>query len=471
MEIGHANLNFGNMEKNERRTKRIVIRNPSEVPLLYRILKSGSIASGDLRFSEGKSGIVRGYSKREVEFEFEPSLPGLFQEKLIIENIQNPSNNQTVIVKANIKQPQNFYISNVLLDFGPSLVDQNHNLFQDIVISNPSAKQTKTFEVRVDPQDLKYSNFIADISFSIPEDEDEYNICKGSSRQKIMITKETEEQIEQLEQKLKIAERKRQDHKIQKISEQLRQLAAGKADSLNASPERITSPPVEVNSPRERIISPFEVVNSSPVESENPSEQLRRIDSELSKGRPNSAQKIRRADYSIIFPLVPRGIRTVKVHFRPISYSMRNNIDQTSDITRNEASEICSIKVYVNEHKNMDVMKFVTLRSLVFTNPKIYQQSNFGNDNQKVLDIGSSYFSEQIITKPNISSECGSSLTNSLMRAEAAAMMIGVETANIDLGRIELNELKECYLTILNLCDQECEFELYSQHVVCSFNN
>ena len=53
MELGQKNINFGIMEKNQKRTKSIIICNKSEVPLLYNIKKSGSIASGDILINEG----------------------------------------------------------------------------------------------------------------------------------------------------------------------------------------------------------------------------------------------------------------------------------------------------------------------------------------------------------------------------------------------------------------------------------
>jgi hypothetical protein len=52
-----------------------------------------------LFFNEGKMGVVRSYGKREIDFLFSPSLPGMFQEKITIENIQDHVNDQSVTVK------------------------------------------------------------------------------------------------------------------------------------------------------------------------------------------------------------------------------------------------------------------------------------------------------------------------------------------------------------------------------------
>ena len=85
MELGQRHINFGLLEKNEKRTKTIIIRNNSESPLLYSIRKSGSIASGDLILYDGKMGIIRAYGKKEIDFVFDPTLPGIFHEKLDIQ--------------------------------------------------------------------------------------------------------------------------------------------------------------------------------------------------------------------------------------------------------------------------------------------------------------------------------------------------------------------------------------------------
>ena len=45
MELGNKHINFGLMSKNELREKTLVVKNLSEMPLLYRIRKSGSVAS------------------------------------------------------------------------------------------------------------------------------------------------------------------------------------------------------------------------------------------------------------------------------------------------------------------------------------------------------------------------------------------------------------------------------------------
>lgn len=54
MDIGQKHINFGVMENLTTKHKTLVISNLSEVPLIYRIKKSGSIASLDLVISKSK---------------------------------------------------------------------------------------------------------------------------------------------------------------------------------------------------------------------------------------------------------------------------------------------------------------------------------------------------------------------------------------------------------------------------------
>lgn len=239
MDLGQKNINFGGVDKGERRNKTIVIRNRSEAPLLYAIRKSGSIASGDIIIGEGKMGVIRGYGKKEVDFLFDPSLPGLFYEKLVIENVQDPYNDQTLIVKANIKKPSHFYLQTLNIDFGVCLINEVCANVQHIVISNTSTKQTRIFEIRFDPQKIASKNCMGEISFDVVEGEhddaagatDVTGGGKSSSRKKrMLVSKEMEEQIESLEQKLKIAKRKGRDDKVQKLTSKLEKLRSGIMD-------------------------------------------------------------------------------------------------------------------------------------------------------------------------------------------------------------------------------------------------
>jgi hypothetical protein len=100
------------MSKREKRIKTILVYNRSDVPAHYFIRKAASIASGDIHFREGKMGIIKEFGMREVDFAFCPTMPGIFAEKLVVENLNDRDNDQFVNVKATIRKPANFFSIN-----------------------------------------------------------------------------------------------------------------------------------------------------------------------------------------------------------------------------------------------------------------------------------------------------------------------------------------------------------------------
>jgi hypothetical protein len=113
MEISQYNINFGNLTNFDRHEKTLSLSNLSEMPLLYSIRKSGSFASGDLTFPDGSTGVIRPYGHRTIRFIFKPSMAGIFQEPLIVENILSSDNKSIITVKANIKKQAPFWLKMV----------------------------------------------------------------------------------------------------------------------------------------------------------------------------------------------------------------------------------------------------------------------------------------------------------------------------------------------------------------------
>ncbi|KAJ8902553.1 hypothetical protein NDN08_006956 [Rhodosorus marinus] len=110
LEVAQKVLNFGKLRLNERRAKSIVVQNKAEAPLLYGIQKSGSVASGDLRFDVGRFGVVRPYSSKEIHFVFSPSLAGFYEEVITINNFLDPRDVQSVKIKAEVLKRRNFHL-------------------------------------------------------------------------------------------------------------------------------------------------------------------------------------------------------------------------------------------------------------------------------------------------------------------------------------------------------------------------
>ncbi|KEI41322.1 uncharacterized protein L969DRAFT_92552 [Mixia osmundae IAM 14324] len=211
LELGQAHINFSTIERGQTKTKVIVLKNRSETPLLYRIRKSGSIASGDIRIDSGRHGLIAPFSKKEVEFIFKPSMAGQFSELVTIENVEDSDNNQVLSIKAHIKRPATFAVEPSVLDFPSCQLGQISD-GKKVTVTNLS-KQSKTFVIALDPTGYCFASCTVDVNFE----------ALGGDA-KPALGKEDEEEIEHLSQKLKIAQRKGQDDKTTKYSKRLLEL-------------------------------------------------------------------------------------------------------------------------------------------------------------------------------------------------------------------------------------------------------
>ncbi|KAG0344399.1 hypothetical protein BG004_004500 [Podila humilis] len=363
MDLGQNNINFGTMDKGEKRTKTIIIHNRSKEPLLYHIRKSGSIASGDIVLGVGKSGVVRGYSKKEVDFIFEPSLSGPYYEKLAIENIQDPDSSRVLHVKAYIRKPKHFSIDSQEIDFGTCAVGEKSEC-QRITITN-STKQTRTFEVRVDPHELMplvaECQCGGEIDFTMEDDP------AGMA----VVTKEMEDEIEILEQKLKIAKRKGRADKVLKVTARLSLLRKGgieeletvgiKTDMDDATPtqEKI----LEFNKP-EQAGSRINDLSGNPAVANTLL---------ITPATPTikDQSKFKRTEHSIVFTLEAGKTKSVSAYFTPIydSDGAINGSPLDKDRVRVQG------KIYVHEHKNRDICRDVTFYAIVEPGPVSSKES------------------------------------------------------------------------------------------------
>lgn len=468
MELNQKNINFGSLNKNEHRTRTIVIRNNSEAPLLYALRKSGSIASGDLIIGDGRMGVVRAFGKREVEFMFDPSLAGPFHEHITIENVQDRENDQVISVKANIRKPAPFFIESLSVDFGPCLINEVCPAVQRIVISNTSFKKTRTFEVRIDPHELGFRGCTGAFTFDLVDNDDDFvddigepgvdGERKRRRRPLMMLSKEMEEEIEHLEQKLKIAKRKGRKDKVKKLIEKLDNLRAGVVDDeyvekepkkkevlVEELPEEgdATPKPIDASgyADRHAVEVPPSDTGDSNGASLEPSRRTSQVasvkesTSAADQQMPQQSQaRVKRTDHSIIFALEPRTIRTISMCFRPVelkgnaidipsgsSSIMASSADDSSvsgsveSVSSHAASassilaqagetspgldrgnrETCTGTIYVHEHKNTDILKEVTFRAVVcYDNASFLQALAEEHDGKLASTWAKSYASE-----------------------------------------------------------------------------
>ncbi|KAL4208051.1 hypothetical protein AB4K20DRAFT_1914357 [Rhizopus microsporus] len=429
MDLGQKNINFGLVERNERHTKTIVLHNRSETPLLYAIRKSGSIASGDIELDAGRYGVVRAYGKREVEFIFEPTLPGPFMEKLIVENIRDRTNDQVLLLKAQVRKPSTFLIKSLEITFGDCLIDQTCPRSESIVLTNTN-KQSRMFEVRVDPNEVDFGHFYGEFDFDVKDDETN------------TISKEAEEEIENLEQKLKIAKRKAQPDKVKKYLRKLAKLKnLDQADSKSApaTGEKDTESP------------------DTPLGSSSSSSSLA-----LANAVKEGGAVFKKTAESVVFPLDAHATKTIRVSFKPVPRPLH-----TSDIpTRSQPISIKG-RILVHEYKNTDVCKSVVYTANVFADEALFVDAltkDNGDGSSKAESTPVSGVVSTVTTPVRSLSESpfveGNVSEMKEERQRENEDYLKLERDFFDSGRIEIDQKAVFYVRMTNESDKPVDFEI-----------
>ncbi|KNC84952.1 hypothetical protein SARC_02843 [Sphaeroforma arctica JP610] len=213
--VGQKYINFGHLTLKDHvaQVKTLVINNNTELPMLYKVVKSGSIASGDLQIREGRAGVVKPFDKRGVNFMFKPTFAGVFKETLKIVNVLDETSQEEVTVKALVKSPKAFMIKSLFVDFGCLVIGQRSKA-ASVVVTNNTAN-SRQYVIRLDRGMCTAIAVQLDFEFEEANAEDEG-----------LISQQDLEKIEGLEQKLKIAIRKEQHDKKKEIEGKLKKLKA-----------------------------------------------------------------------------------------------------------------------------------------------------------------------------------------------------------------------------------------------------
>jgi hypothetical protein len=449
MDLGQRNINFGMLVKGERKTKTLLIRNLSEIPLLYSIKKSGSIASGDVSIFENKMGVIRSFGKKEIDFVFDPSLAGNYQEQLLIENVLNHENDQVVTIKATVRKPSNYFLSTLSLNYG-KLHYKSQNFVQTVNITNTD-KTGRNFEVRVNENYLCCANCIVEIQIYVFESN------------QASLTKEIEEKIEVLEQKLKIAQRKGRPEKAMKIAETLESLRRGDGNVLKDDVD-------DKESVRDAETSTFITSTQvSPI-------------SHNAVSFASALSAVKKTPNSIVFPLEAQKSKTISIHL--LVKKLESNGSKISQ-------ESIEGSIFVNEYKNTDQVKIVKWEATICyddicqTDEKLHDSSSgadegvkyrnssvFSEAESRRISVSSAQIEQQAIFKypPTLSFKTPESAVsfNNITSPEPETPSIQEQAGitlsakSIDLGRIEIAQKISFSIYVTNIKPMEQPIDIYS---------
>ncbi|KAJ2786405.1 hypothetical protein GGI15_001538 [Coemansia interrupta] len=238
LDVGQKSINVGNMQVGEACRKYLVIQNRSAAAVMYAIRKTGSIASGDIRFVDGgRYGVVRAFDSRRIGFAFRPALPGVYSEQISIANVLDPAGGKTATLKAVVRRPSKFFIRSLALDFGAvrAGLAPRLNAGRLLVVRNMTAK-TRVLAVR--PADAGADVDARRLRVEFPPDAEFAEAAHGgggagqlagsaTSSGTRLLDRDAEEKIESLEQKIKIAVRKNHPDKVDKYRAKIAKLRGG----------------------------------------------------------------------------------------------------------------------------------------------------------------------------------------------------------------------------------------------------
>lgn len=210
MGITQKFINFGSILNTEEKTKTITVSNLSEISLLYRITKTGSIASGDLQFDDDISlvGQIRPYGSNDFHLTFKPSIAGKFLETITIENLQDPEDTKVITIKAYIEMPEKFLLKAVEIDFGEVMLDRRSPVRKLVLVNN--TKRRRIYEIREDMSSCPHCKF-----------EFDYGLEEVSA---LAETEKLEAELEKRMHKLRISIRKNKVDKIKKLTERVEEI-------------------------------------------------------------------------------------------------------------------------------------------------------------------------------------------------------------------------------------------------------
>eukprot|EP00656_Telonema_subtile_P016189 TRINITY_DN18535_c0_g1_i6.p1 TRINITY_DN18535_c0_g1~~TRINITY_DN18535_c0_g1_i6.p1 ORF type:complete len:2392 (-),score=867.39 TRINITY_DN18535_c0_g1_i6:52-7227(-) len=214
IDLVQKSINFGVVDVNDRKEAHISIGNSSDVPLMFRIIKTGKFASSSLEFPQGATGVVRAFGSVDVPLVFCPTFDGEFREAIRIESALAPSFSfKQIWVKALVRPKRTFWLERLQLRCGAVQANSKARTVPCRIVLTNTSRQRRTFCIQ---QSTHTSPSAGDIKCTVGFWLEHAGVARDVQK--------TEEDIEKLEQELKVSIRKNNDEKSQKIAKKLSSL-------------------------------------------------------------------------------------------------------------------------------------------------------------------------------------------------------------------------------------------------------
>jgi hypothetical protein len=210
---GQRTKNFGDVNIGDKKQTKLSVVNKCKSTLFFTITKSRSVTASHIRIGKADfdkqvyHAVVRPFATKDVEITFLPGIKGSFDEKLRVTNVIDISNDVIVAVKAQVTKVDTFDVTPESWSFGEVPIGEEVcRVGAKLCVSNTS-KTKREFRLKLEgPSQDKFFRFDGvDVRLQLEIE----HVGAGSGS-----TRKIEEQIEKLEQKLKIYVRKQKLEKI-----------------------------------------------------------------------------------------------------------------------------------------------------------------------------------------------------------------------------------------------------------------
>ncbi|CUI14836.1 unnamed protein product, partial [Bodo saltans] len=252
---GQRTKNFGDVNIGDKKQTKISVVNKCKSTLFFTITKSRSVTASHIRIGKADfdkqvyHAVVRPFATKDVEITFLPGIKGSFDEKLRVTNVIDISNEVIVAVKAQVTKVDTFDVTPESWSFGEVAIGEEVcRVGAKLCVSNTS-KTKREFRLKLEgPSQDKFFRFDGvDVRLQLEIE----HVGAGSGS-----TRKIEEQIEKLEQKLKIYVRKQKLEKIEsarKRIETLRRALLGEEVDIDQDVELSSSEDEGPNRGRSRL--------------------------------------------------------------------------------------------------------------------------------------------------------------------------------------------------------------------------
>lgn len=203
--VSSHSLSFGTIQRNNVYQRKLYIMNESALPLLF------NFKSAEVLFKTKKTGVVLPFGSISAPFSLCPKIDGEMLEKIFVQNILNPNEQQEVQIRGTVYKRSNFIVNPISIDFGNVYLGQSSTKFLVFVTNTSSADNEFNFS-HFHREELQCKPLIT------------FQLKNSDSRR---LNESMRIQVEKMEQKVRCLQRKKKAAYAERLQVLIENLKSG----------------------------------------------------------------------------------------------------------------------------------------------------------------------------------------------------------------------------------------------------